>query len=44
VCGKPATRSFRLPEQSTGEQVQVGAEGVYEARCRACWVRGRAGQ
>jgi thymidine kinase len=43
-CGKPATRSFRLPEQSTGEQVQVGAEGVYEARCRACWVRGRAGQ
>jgi len=41
-CGKPATRSYRLPEASTGEQVQVGAEGVYEARCRACWVRGRA--
>jgi thymidine kinase len=41
-CGKPATRSYRLPEASTGEQVQVGAEGVYEARCRACWVQGRA--
>ena len=41
-CGKSATRSYRFPEQSTGEQVQVGAEGVYEARCRACWVRGRA--
>ena len=40
-CGKPATRSYRLPEASTGEQVQVGAEGVYEARCRACWVQGR---
>lgn len=40
-CGKPATRSYRLPEQSTGEQVQVGAEGVYEARCRACWVQGK---
>ena len=41
VCGKPATRSFRLPDQDTGEQVQVGSTGVYEARCRACWVRGR---
>ena len=39
-CGKPATRSFRIPEQSTGETVQVGSEGVYEARCRTCWADG----
>ena len=44
TCGNPATRSYRLPEHSTGELVQVGAEGVYEARCRLCWARGRAGQ
>jgi thymidine kinase len=44
VCGKTATRSYRIPSESSGEQVQVGAAGVYEARCRACWVRGRAGQ
>jgi len=41
VCGKPATRSFRLPDQDSGEQVQVGSTGMYEARCRACWVKGR---
>jgi len=41
LCGKPATRSFRLPEKDTGERVQVGSEGMYEARCRACWVKGR---
>lgn len=40
-CGKPATRSFRLPDQDSGEQVQVGSAGMYEARCRACWVKGR---
>lgn len=40
-CGKPATRSFRLPEQDSGEQVQVGSAGMYEARCRVCWARGR---
>jgi thymidine kinase len=39
VCGKPATRSYRLPNQDTGEQVQVGSDGVYEARCRVCWAR-----
>lgn len=39
-CGKPATRSFRIPEQSTGETVQVGSAGVYEARCRTCWAKG----
>ena len=40
-CGKPATRSFRLPDQDSGEQVQVGSSGIYEARCRACWASGR---
>lgn len=39
-CGHPATRSFRVPEQDHGAQVQVGSDGVYEARCRACWTRG----
>jgi len=41
VCGKPATRSYRLPDRDTGEQVQVGSAGMYEARCRVCWARGR---
>lgn len=41
TCGKPATRSYRLPDQDTGEQVQVGSAGMYEARCRVCWARGR---
>lgn len=41
VCGKPATRSFRLPDHDSGEQVQVGSAGVYEARCRVCWANGR---
>ena len=40
TCGKPATRSYRLPDQDTGEQVQVGSIGVYEARCRKCWWMG----
>lgn len=44
TCGKPATRSYRLPGAAVASQVQVGSAGVYEARCRACWVRGRAGQ
>ena len=40
-CGKAATRSYRLPEQDSGEQVQVGSAGLYEARCRVCWARGQ---
>ena len=39
-CGKAATRSYRLPEQDSGEQVQVGSAGMYEARCRVCWANG----
>jgi len=41
TCGKPATRSYRLPGADAGARVQVGSAGVYEARCRACWARGR---
>jgi thymidine kinase len=42
VCGKAATRSYRLPEADTGQQVQVGSAGVYEAHCRACWARSQS--
>lgn len=34
-CGADATRSQRLVSNS--EQVMVGANGTYEARCRKCW-------
>ncbi len=44
LCGNPATRSFRYKSASTGDQIQVGSSGVYEARCRSCWVRGRRGR
>jgi thymidine kinase len=37
-CGAPASRSFRL--RGGGERIQVGAAESYEARCRACHVRG----
>lgn len=43
LCGKPATKSYRIPEASNGSTVQVGSTGVYEARCRCCWVAGRTG-
>ena len=35
-CGADATRSQRLVENK--EQVMVGANGTYEARCRKCWT------
>ncbi len=35
VCGADATRSQRLVDNS--QQVMVGANGTYEARCRKCW-------
>jgi thymidine kinase len=38
-CGKPATRSFRVPSQDTGSLVQIGAADSYQARCRECWKR-----
>lgn len=38
-CGKPATRSYRVPGHG-GSQVLVGSEGKYEARCRECWAAG----
>ena len=40
-CGKPATRSYRVTKEEFAEQVKVGSFGVYEARCRVCWARGR---
>jgi len=40
-CGHPATRSFRVPAHDQGEQVQVGSNGVYEARCRLHWHPGQ---
>ncbi len=33
-CGEPASRSQRLSAHE--QQVVVGAQGAYEARCRAC--------
>lgn len=36
VCGNPADRTQRITEQH--ERVVVGARGVYEARCRKCYV------
>jgi thymidine kinase len=42
-CGRQATRSFRVKEASNGQLVQVGSDGVYEARCRACWWEGTWG-
>jgi thymidine kinase len=36
VCGNPADRTQRITEQQ--ELVVVGARGIYEARCRKCFV------
>jgi len=36
VCGNPADRTQRITDQQ--ELVVVGARGVYEARCRKCFV------
>lgn len=41
TCGEPATRSYRVTQEEFVEQVKVGSFGVYEARCRVCWARGR---
>lgn len=41
LCGKPATKSYRIPEESNGNLIQVGSGRIYEARCRSCWVAGR---
>jgi thymidine kinase len=35
VCGEPANHTQRLVASS--ERVLVGAQGMYEARCRACF-------
>ena len=37
-CGNPASRSQLLPAATpTSDQVMVGGEGMYEARCRHCF-------
>ena len=36
VCGNPASHTQRLVP--SGDRVLVGATGLYEARCRACFV------
>jgi thymidine kinase len=38
VCGNPANHTQRLV--ASGDRVLVGAEGVYEARCRVCFDPG----
>jgi thymidine kinase len=35
VCGNPANHTQRLVV--SGDRVLVGAQGVYEARCRVCF-------
>ena len=37
-CGNPAHRSYRLAEDP--QQVLVGTEDQYEARCRRCFAKG----
>lgn len=39
VCGGDATRTFRK-SRSHAAQMLVGAEDLYEARCRRCWRQG----
>jgi len=40
VCGSPASKSQRIVDDKSGqssiEQVLVGADSIYEARCRRC--------
>jgi thymidine kinase len=36
VCGNPASHTQRLV--LSGDRVLLGAQGLYEARCRACFV------
>jgi thymidine kinase len=35
VCGNPASHTQRLV--ASGDRVLVGAQGLYEARCRTCF-------
>lgn len=39
VCGKPASRTQRIPNPSgthTTDRIAIGAQELYEARCRFC--------
>jgi len=35
VCGNPANHTQRLV--TSGDRVLLGAQGLYEARCRRCF-------
>ena len=35
VCGKPATKTYRI--KASGSRVQVGSMGMYEPRCLEHW-------
>ena len=35
VCGKPATKTYRI--KASGGRVQVGSMGMYEPRCLEHW-------
>lgn len=37
-CGKEATMSFKLKHDN--QRVEVGSDGIYEARCRNCYNEG----
>jgi len=41
VCGNPANHTQRLVP--SGDRVLLGAQGTYEARCRACFDPDLAG-
>jgi len=36
ICGNPANHTFRTTEST--EQVVIGANDIYEARCRNCFI------
>jgi thymidine kinase len=36
VCGNPASHTQRLVPSA--DRVLLGSQGLYEARCRACFV------
>lgn len=37
VCGAPASKTYRKPEEDCDEQILVGEGDAYEARCRTHW-------
>lgn len=39
-CGEEATKSYRKPDKNPGDQVVVGGQEMYEARCKRCYYEG----